>query len=380
MFQLTNEQRRCFGLTPVEADLELRALPRSKYDNYDSFVYVKENRIYKLIQQEEKWYCEYSLDETLSEDGVYILPKTAKGKPQKLTAASISKKTRVGMAFEYYREYNRRNVFNLFNSTSQQDFYSSYAYYTNEEELSAWVEKWCAETGEAELADITEFAARQRVNVKFREGDFFRFRINRKLWGYGRVLFDYYKAKIKGGVTFMGRPVLISFYHIATEDKNVSIDTLCTLKRTPSGYIMDNKLFYGEYEIIGNKPLLDEEKDFPLHYRGDTTMTLQCGHFIKVLENSRSIDWLHEYKGRGVNRGVPPSSVFCNIGVGFYYSVRYSILLECIKQNSNMPYWNQDNAIPEEDLRNPRYAAECRAVFEQFGLNEEDFIKKDIQK
>ena len=77
MFQLTNEQRRCFGLTPVEADLELRALPRSKYDNYDSFVYVKENRIYKLIQSEEKWYCEYSLDETLSEDGVYILPKTA---------------------------------------------------------------------------------------------------------------------------------------------------------------------------------------------------------------------------------------------------------------------------------------------------------------
>jgi hypothetical protein len=70
-------------------------------------------------------------------------------------------------------------------------------------------------------------------------------------------LFDYYKAKIKGGVTFMGRPVLISFYHIATEDKNISIDTLCGLRRAPSGYIMDNKLFYGEFEIIVNKPLLD---------------------------------------------------------------------------------------------------------------------------
>jgi hypothetical protein len=45
-----------------------------------------------------------------------------------------------------------------------------------------------------------------------------------------------------------------------------------------------------------------------------------------------------------------------------------------------MPYWNQDIVFPEEDLRNPKYAAECRAVFEQFGLNEEDFIKRDIQK
>ena len=380
MFQLTNEQRRCFGLTPVEADLELRALPRSKYDNYDSFVYVKENRIYKLIQSEEKWYCEYSLDETLSEDGVYILPKTAKGKPQKLTAASISKKTRVGMAFEYYRQYNRGNVFNLYNATSQQDFYSSHAYEISEADLPVLVEKWCAETGEAELADITEFAARQRVNVKFREGDFFRFRINRKLWGYGRVLFDYYKAKIKGGVTFMGRPVLISFYHIATEDKNVSIDTLCGLKRTPSEYIMDNKLFYGEFEIIGNKQLLDEEKDFPLHYNGDTTMTLQCGPFVKVLENSQSIGWLHEYKGKGTYIGAKPSIVFSNKGIGFYPHVLIPTLLECIKQNSNMPYWNQEAWAPINDLRNPKYALECRAVFEQFGLNEEDFIKKDIQK
>lgn len=34
MFQLTNEQRRCFGITPVEADWELRQLPRSRDDYY----------------------------------------------------------------------------------------------------------------------------------------------------------------------------------------------------------------------------------------------------------------------------------------------------------------------------------------------------------
>ena len=124
-----------------------------------------------------------SKGETLSEDGVYILPKTAKGKPQKLTAASISKKMRVGMTFEYYCDYNNRNVFNLFNATSQQDFYSSYFYVTSEDGLSDFVKKWCAETGEAELADIEEFAARGHVNVKYKEGDFFRFRIGRKLWG-----------------------------------------------------------------------------------------------------------------------------------------------------------------------------------------------------
>jgi hypothetical protein len=34
MFQFTNEQRRCFGITPVEADWELRQLPRSRDDYY----------------------------------------------------------------------------------------------------------------------------------------------------------------------------------------------------------------------------------------------------------------------------------------------------------------------------------------------------------
>jgi hypothetical protein len=45
MFQLTNEQRRCFGITPVEADWELRQLPRSRDDYYyDTFTYIKDNK------------------------------------------------------------------------------------------------------------------------------------------------------------------------------------------------------------------------------------------------------------------------------------------------------------------------------------------------
>ena len=60
------------------------------------------------------------------------------------------------------------------------------------------------------------------------------------------------------------------------------------------------------------------------------------------------------------------------------------VLMECIKKRSNEPYWAGQTTRGYYglgiDLRHPKLAAECRAVFAQFGLNEEDFIKKDIQK
>ena len=235
-----------------------------------------------------------------------------------------------------------------------------------------WLEKWCAETGEAELADITEFAARNRVNVKYKVGDFFRFRIDRGLWGYGRILLDYKKVQKenKDGLQFIFGPKLaVCVYHIATDNKNVSIEKLRKLKRLPSQVLSDNPLFYGEFEIIGNLPLTPDEEDYPVHYdeipRGGG-VKLQCGGVIKILPEGKV---LSEHTGMMIItseiRATP------------------SVLLECIKKRSNAPYWAKEHAEEHwhcRDLRHPKLAAECRAVFAQFGLNEEDFIKKDIQK
>ena len=370
MFQLTNEQRRCFGLTPVEADWEFRQLPRSRDDYYyDTCTYVKGNKVYKIIQVGDTIYCEWTLNETLSDDGLYLLPKTAKGKPVKFTSAALAKRAPVGMVLSYDRGY-----ISVYNHTTEQVYWRS-PYdlrYKTMADFLLWLEKWCAETGEAELADIEEFAARKRINVKYKEGDFFRFRINRGLWGYGRLLLDYKKVQKenKNAMKFLFGPKLaVCVYHIATENKNVSMEILKKLKKIPSQVISDNPLFYGEFEIIGNEPLLPEDEDYPVHYDEffkEGGVFIQCGKFFKALQDK---ELLFSHFDMHIIRSE--------------IHVTPHILLECIRQNSNMPYW--ENEHTEEwwhalDLRHPKLADKCKAVFAQFGLNEEDFIKKDIQK
>jgi len=371
MFQLTNEQRKCFGITPVEADWEFRQLPRSRDDYYyDTCAYIKGNKVYKIMQVGDTIYREWTLDETLSDDGLYLLPKTAKGKPQKFTAAALAKRPPVGMVLSYDRDY-----ISVYNHTTEQVYWRSpYGLRCRSmADFLPWLEKWCAETGESELADIEEFAARKRVNVKYREGDFFRYRIDRGLWGYGRLLLNYKKGFKENGdaIKFLfGPAIAICVYHIATEDKNVSIEELLKLKRLPSQVIMDNALFYGEFEIIGNRPLLPEEEDYPVHYcemPRDEGVYLQCGRFFKMLKGEKTLYDRAEMKSQTWEIKAPPS-----------------VILECIKKRSNEPYWAWETARRyygfEIDLRHPKLAAERKAVFGQFGLNEEDFIKKDIQK
>lgn len=370
MFQFTNEQRRCFGITPVEADWELRQLPRSRDDYYyDTFTYIKDNKVYKIMQVGDTIYREWTLDETLSDDGLYLLPKTSKGKPQKFTAAALAKRPPVGMVLSWDRGY-----ISVYNHTAEQVYWRSPydAEYKTMADFLPWLEKWCAETGEKELAEIDEFAARKRVNVKYREGDFFRFRIDRGLWGYGRVLLDYKKVQKenKNAMKFLFGPKLaVCVYHIATGDKNVSTETLKKLKRIPSQVISDNPLFYGEFEIIGNEPLLPEEEDYPVHYGEffrDGGVFIQCGKFFKALPEK-------ELLFGHFDMNISTSEI----------RVTPHILLECIRRNSNAPYWGNERT--EEwwhilDLRHPKLASERKAVFAQFGLNEKDFVKKDIQK
>lgn len=61
----------------------------------------------------------------------------------------------------------------------------------------------------------------------------------------------------------MGRALVVSVYHIITENPSMDTDTLKTLKSCPSQFIMDNRFFYGEYEIVGYEPL-PEDVDYPI--------------------------------------------------------------------------------------------------------------------
>lgn len=367
-FELNNAQRACFGLRPVEDGWTRITLKPSPYDDFDMIAYLDGNVIRKCILIGEERYSETEYCEELSEDLGCLLPKTAKGKPVKLSSSTMLKRKPVGMALSWSRGY-----ICLSNQNSGCDYYSG-AYERKEvntfRDFRAWVETWCAETTAEDLADIEAFAQRTKRHVKYREGDVFRYKIGRREYGYGRILVDYVQMRRKKQPFWdilMGTPLVCSAYHILTGRKDVTADELMNLKSLPSCIVADNNLYYGQWEIIGNIPV-GENEDYPIMCGGSIDMRdngegrvlLQCGKRFMQLENQKSVE-----------------HGFTNNSVGFSMNVVRDVLERCIAEGSNEPYWAHSYAMHVTDLRNPRFRKSLEAVCGQFGLAPEDLIPKD---
>ena len=89
-FYIDNNDRKYLGLPEIKKDWELRTL------NKGEFIFLEANKIIKFIEQKEDFYWEKTLNEILSEDGIWILHKTKKGINIKLSSSTISNKTPIG--------------------------------------------------------------------------------------------------------------------------------------------------------------------------------------------------------------------------------------------------------------------------------------------
>lgn len=201
--------------------------------------------------------------------------------------------------------------------------------------------------------------------MQIQEGDFFRFKYDRRHYGYGRILLDVQKFIKMGGKFWdilMGKPICVSIYHIVTESSNIGIEELQKLSSCPSEYIMDNKFYYGEYEIIGNMPLFDDpdEIDYPIMY----------GRSINRLDP----DKICYYRGRDYREIPLEGNVllpkdFKNNGISYEPHINKRIVAECIQACSNEPYWaGKPKASYTRDLRNPACKEELEYVREQMGV------------
>lgn len=357
MFELTNEQRECFALAPVRAEWECIEAKPSRYDAYKTRLYLDGDTIVKCIMCGDSLYCEYELSEKVTADRKYLLPKTPKGKPVLLSSSTISKRNGVGMRLSYHR-----NKIHLYNENTECSYFFNSYLNDNISDLngfSRWIKQWCDETTPSDREDLIAFSQQKRKHISYKEGDVFRFKIGRRLYGYGRILLDYDKMRKRKEPFWdilMCKPLVCSVYHIVTERKDVSVSELIPLGSLPSTIISDNSLFYGEYEIIGSIPITDNE-DYPVMYGNSLRMhenavCYQCGKTFRKIDN-----------------GTVLYPNFINNDVSINLNFRLEVLLQCIRENSNSPYWA--NHFPhwvDEDLRNPKHTDKLKKVKEQFGL------------
>ena len=357
MFALSNEQRKCFGLAPLKNHWDCIEARPSPHEQIKTYLYLDGNIITKCIVLGEAQYCEFELFEAVSSDRKYLLPKTEKGKPVLLSSSSIQKRPGVGMRLHYYN-----HSIDLYNDNTRCSYYCN-AYSSNGinnlTDFSRWVANWCEETTDEDKNDIFRFSKNQRKHIQYQEGDIFRFKIDRRLYGYGRILLNYdlmRKKKIPFWDILMSKPVVCSVYHIMTENGHISPEELKHLSSLPSTIITDFPLHYGEYCIIGNLPVMQNE-DYPIMYGSsisilENTVCYQCGKIFKKIENGSVL-----YNG------------FRNNGVSFHLNCSYDILKQCIEENSNAPYWSQDHlSYVNRDLRNPKFADELLQIKKQFDI------------
>lgn len=376
IFELTNEQRKCLGLIPVEEHWEL-----VKFDN-GIYYYFEDDIIKKEIKVSKNYYHESELNVKTSENRTMILPKTKREKIKKFNYTA----TESFSPFGTYFTFSTDGVI-IANYTSQRTYYSEI--FSEKEKISLddlkkWLDKWMKETTEEDLEEIEEFKNAKRKHCKFNEGDFFAFKLSRREWCFGRILMDvsklrkdenFEKNKNYGLAHLMGKPLIIKVYHKISDNKNIDLKKLSKYSALPSQAIMDNIFYYGEAIILGNLPLKPEENDM----------------FISVSESISGIDKNIAYLQYGlIYREIPLSDYEKLIkdlkigaqtlrreGIGFVIDT-YK-LKECIEAKSNSPFWEKYKKRNIPDLKNPDYIELKRKIFKAFGLDADKTYEENLK-
>jgi len=378
IFELTNEQRKYLGLSPIENNWELVKL-------FNSYVYFDGDIIRKEITVNEQTYNERDLNEKTSDNRTILLPKTSNGKPKKLNFTATQSFKGLGVYFSFSNSY-----LTISNYTTQTTYYSENFEDKNLDYLKIWLDQWISETTKEDLEEITSFKNAERKHCKFKEGDFFAFKIDRRNYAFGRILIDVAKRvktdKLKDhknyGLThLMGKALIVKAYHKISDNLNVNLKELSNTMALPSQAVMDNQFYYGEKFVIGHQPLEISEYDMLISYSKSISSNekniiyLQYGFIYKEMDIAK-FDKHLLIEDKSLYSGYHENP-FRKEGIGFGLDIEE--LAACIAEKSNKPYWDSHHRYDiKYDLRNPINIDVKREIFKAFGLDADKSYKQNL--
>lgn len=383
LFELTNKERKYVGLEPVETTWK-KVLVTSPAKEEEKWLYFDGETIRKLITISSCRYREDQVEQQTADDGQTLLPKTAKGKSKKLTFSSLESLSGIGVYFEYaawgvkIANYSTQTTF--YGAKCAGDSFSV-------DGLRTWLDTWIAGTNQGDLAELASFRIAKRQHVKIHEGDFFAFKVGRREWGFGRILLDipslrktdeFKKSKNYGLQNLMGPTLIVKVYHIIRNTPEIDIDELHSCSAFPSQPIMDNCFYYGEYKIIGHKPLQIDEQDMLISCRrsvwaGEMDIVyLQYGLIFRM-EKSKLIHSRLEQLGVAEEERarILKECKYMKETNSFGLEILsdLDLMKKCVGERSNVRYWDSDLTNAGEDLRNPKLYELKKVIFTAFGLD-----------
>jgi Immunity protein 26 len=271
-YELTNNQRKYFGLSLVGDEWDKVRLTDSVA------VYYQGDKIVKVLHY-SLGYFEYDTDiETKYRQ--FLLPKTTKGKEQKLTVSKILKLKGSGVQFSgsfqgggIHVYDNRRNLFFIKGFSDDGEI-------KNYNDIEKWVTDYISKTPSNYFDWLNGELSQKRLRVKIKEGDIVAFKIAHGQYGFARILFDVFAQRKKGDFVspnlywFHPKSLIVAPYAYYADTLQIDIDKLVNQRTLPTLCIFDLDVYRGEMPIVGHKPLSLKDKLIPFPNKSETSITI----------------------------------------------------------------------------------------------------------
>ena len=271
-YELINNQRKYFGLSLVA-------------DNWDKVqlsetvsVYYQGDKIAKVLNY-SSGYFEHDTEIETKQRKI-LLPRTIKGKEQKLSVAKILKIKGSGIQFSgsfqgggIHVYNNRRNLFFIKSFSEDGDI-------KNYSDIEKWISSYISKTSTNYFDWLNKELSQKRLRVKIKEGDIVAFKITQGQYGFARILFDVYAQRQKGDIVFPNlywfhpRSLIVAPYAYYADTLHIDIDKLVNKKTLPTLCIFDLDVYRGEMPIVGHKPLSLNDKLIPFPEKPETSITI----------------------------------------------------------------------------------------------------------
>ncbi|GAA4752903.1 immunity 26/phosphotriesterase HocA family protein [Flavisolibacter ginsenosidimutans] len=272
LYELTNNQRRYFGLLTVTDNCEKVQLKDT------TTVYYQGDRIVKVLDY-SFGYCEYDTDIETKYRQI-LLPKTARGKEQKLTVSKILNFKGSGIQFSasfrgggIHVYDNKRKVFFIRSFAEDGDI-------KNYSDIEKWITSYISKVPANYFDWLGKELSQKRLSVKIKEGDIIAFKIANGQYGFARILVDVFAQRQKGNTMssnfywYHPRSLIVAPYAHYADTLQIDVDELVDKKTLPTLCIFDLDVYRGEMPIIAHRPLSLTDKQIPLPDKIITAITI----------------------------------------------------------------------------------------------------------
>ena len=329
-FELTNEQRKYFGLNPIENTWERVQWLDTSYILFDG------NTIRKIIHYDphpnfHTGYIEQDYD-LLTENREFIKPKTNRGKLKKVTAPNILAFKSINVSFNW--TYCSVRVECVTNSIVIAKTFDNERFETFEE-LEAWVKNFISFVPENhfEQLQIVKQAPKPKKNNSYQQGDIIVYQLEKNKFCFGQVLLDLWKIRNCGKFpeekmlvqigrfAMFGNPLIVRGFDFYSDSLKPNLDNL--LKSNSSGgfYANDYLIYNNICPIIGNHNVEDKDMLFPMVICADKNRYFfQWGFIEKQIDivPLKSLIKQNDYEIRYAGNVVYHSSIVTPKDDGFH--------------------------------------------------------------